>query len=123
MTNMLTISPIGVQEAVETLTGFEEQEIDRRFGDQVGNLLEFKPVTGMRAVAFVLVARDLKAQDVKAYNDKAYQHVMEMTMKQAADFWPDRDDDEDDGSDTAEERAELGLPVTPAGEGEGSDAE
>lgn len=108
----MTTSPIGLNEAVESLTGYEEQEIADRFGSQIEGLLEHRPTVGMRAVAYVLISRDLQAADVKDPKGKAYKQVMEMTMKQAAGFWPD-DDEGDDGSDDLG----LGLPATPAGEG------
>lgn len=108
---MINTSPIGLEEAVEGLTGYEEQDIELRFGGTVEGLLESRPTAAMRAVAYVLVARDLDGDEVKDAKTKAYKHVMSMTMKQALEFFPDT---------PAEPNPDQ--PETPAGEGEGSDA-
>lgn len=91
---MITSSSISIEEAVETLTGYEEQEIEKRFGAQFDDLLEVKPITGMRAVAAVMIARDLKAQGASDPQGQAYAHVMEMTLRQASEFWSVEDEPE-----------------------------
>lgn len=106
---MITKSPIGYEEATESLTGYEELDVERRFGYDPSTLLETKPIMGMRALAYVLVVRDLKAEDVKDPEGKAYKHVMGMSLKQASEFWPDVVEDP-----TPE------TPVTPAGEDDSS---
>ena len=52
---MITKSEIGLEEAVETLTGFEEQYVAERFGADIEQLLMERPREGLRAAAMVLV--------------------------------------------------------------------
>lgn len=106
---MIETSPMSVEEAVETLTGFEEQEIAKRFGAEVGELLDTSPTTGMRAIATVVIARDLTDHGAKDPKNEAYQHVMGMPLKQLADFFPD-----------APYEPLPDEPKTPAGEDGGS---
>lgn len=105
---MISKTDMSIEEVVETLTGFEEQDIEKGFGAQIGELLELKPTMGMRALAIVMVKRDLVKQDVKSPAIKAHTHVMDMSLKQVNEFFPD---------DEPEETPKLGQPVTPAGEG------
>jgi hypothetical protein len=106
---MITISPIGVDEATGTLTGYEENDVEARFGVDPMTLLETKPIMAMRALAYVMVVRDLVAQDVKDPKGKAFKHVMELSVTQIGDFFPDEADEP-----LPEE------PETTAGEGDSS---
>lgn len=111
MTNMPTASTLGVDELVETLTGYEEQEIEGRFGATPDLLLATKPVMALRALAMVEVGRALTAQDVKDPKNKAYKQAMTMTLKEVETFFPDEAPEVDPEQ-----------PVTATGEGDGSDA-
>ena len=86
---MIDKTSMDVSEVVETLTGYEERNIEQRFGAIIGDLLEERPTSGLRALVMVLVARDLVAQDVKNPQGKAFEHVMGMTLKQVDDFFPE----------------------------------
>lgn len=107
---MITKTEMSLDEALDTLTGYEERAIEERFEYPYEVLLVRKPTTAVRAVMYVLVARDLKAQDVKNPNDKAYIHVMESSVKTVTDFFPEVP--EDDGE----------QPVTEPGKDAESDA-
>lgn len=109
MSELLKESPIGVEETTESLTGYEENEIESRFGSDIGALADAKPVMGLRALAYVMTVRDLKAADVQSPEEKAFKHVMSMTMRGVQDFWPDELPDIDPDE-----------PVTAAGEGDDS---
>lgn len=102
---MIEKSDLSVEELVETLTGFEEQDIEQNFGAQVDDLLQLKPTMGLRALAIVAVKRALVTQDVKAPGSKAHKHVMEMTLKEVNAFFPGD-----------EPEVDPEQPVTPAGE-------
>ena len=108
---MIDKTDLTISELVETLTGFEEQDIEKAFGAQIEDLLEIKPTMGMRALAIVVVKRDLEKQDVKAPGSKAHKHVMDMTLRQVNDFFADDEPDE----------VNPEQPVTPAGEGVAAD--
>lgn len=113
---MISKTDQSVTEVVETLTGFEEQHIEKSFGGQIEDLLAMKPTMGLRALAIVMVKRDLVEQDVKNPDTKAFKHVMDMTLKQVNDFFPDDYEPEKSG-DTDGETAQLGESAVPAGEG------
>lgn len=100
---MITKTDITAAKVVETLTGFEEDLIAERFGGEVEDLLEDRPRAGMRALAVVVVARDLSDHPDAA--DVAYQHVMGMTLQQISEFFPEDKDDE--GKTDAAPAAEL----------------
>lgn len=101
-------SSIGVEEMTETLTGYEENDIERRFGSDVATLLE-KGIPGLRALTYIAFKRDLIAGDVKDPDTKAYKQVMEMPLKAVGEFWPDED-----------QEPVPDEPVTPMGEGDNS---
>lgn len=102
----INTSPIGLEEAVESFTGYEEQKIEKQFGGSIAELLEHNPTIGLRAAAFIVILRALRGQDVKSPEIKAFDQAMQMSMKQANDFFP-----EDEEEPIPDE------PVTPAGEG------
>lgn len=103
---MITKTEMSIDEALDTLTGHEEREIEERFGHPYEVLLVRKPTTAVRAVMFALVARDLKAQDIKSPNEKSYIRVMDATVKEVTDFFPEPSEDGDSE-----------MPVTEAGKG------
>ena len=88
---MIARTTLTVDEVTDSLTGFEEIAVEQKFGLDPNALLNEKPIRGMRALATVLVARDLRKNDVKDPDGKAYKHVMGMTLKQVGDFFPDAD--------------------------------
>ncbi|NYD43931.1 hypothetical protein [Nocardioides panaciterrulae] len=106
---MIEKSTMGTSEVLESLTGYDEQEIEARFGAMPDVLLTTKPSTGLRALAMVVVGRDLDAQEIKDAKGKAYRHVMGLTLAQVSDFFPDD-----------VEEVDPDEPETPAGEGDSS---
>lgn len=104
-----TGSEIGIEEITGTLTGYEENEIESRFGADVNTLVDLKPIMGIRSLAYIVSVRALRDADVKGPEEKAYKHVMSMTMRQVGDFFPDEEPDIDPDD-----------PVTAAGEGDDS---
>lgn len=84
---MITKTSLSLEEAVESLTGFEELRIRERFGGDIEELLVERSRDGMRAVAAALVTRDLGQQEDAA--DAAYQHVMGLSMTALNDFFAD----------------------------------
>lgn len=86
---MITSAEMSVDEALDTLTGYEEQAIEKRFGFPYEVLLVRKPTTALRAVMFALITRDLNSQDVKDPEGKSYRHVMERSVKDVTDFFPE----------------------------------
>ena len=91
---MITKTELSVDEALDTLTGHDEKAIEERFGFPYEVLLARKPTTALRAVMFAVIARDLKAQDVKNPLSKAYIHVMDQTVKQVTEFFPEPVEDD-----------------------------
>lgn len=71
-----------LDEAVELLTGYDEQVIADRFGDDVENLLGVRPRHAMRAVAVTVLCRE-KGLDL----DAAYDRVMALNMRELNDFY------------------------------------
>lgn len=108
---MIEKSTMDTGEVLESLTGYEELEIEQRFGAMPDVLLTTKSTTGLRALAAVVIARDLEAQDVKDPKAKAYRHVMGLTLAQVTDFFPDEEE---------EPALDGDEPVTPAGEDDSS---
>lgn len=88
-----TPTRLTVEEAIESLTGYEEVAVHERFGAYPDDLIGINALRGMRALAFVLTARELKRADAKNPDAKAYEQVMAMTLKQVSDFFPDVDDE------------------------------
>jgi len=74
-----------VDEVVESLTGYEEDEIEKRFGADINTLLIGKPTRGLRALIFVVKAR----QDPKT----AYKDAMNLALKELDPFFADDGDE------------------------------
>lgn len=87
--NIPTSTTLAFDEAIESLTGHDENDVEARFNVSVYDLMEQNATKAGRALAFILVARDLKAAEVVDPQGKAYQHVMGMTLKQIGEFFPD----------------------------------
>ena len=104
---MITKATDSVSGTRDSLTGYEEVEIEGRFGDDIQVLLETRPIKAGRALAFVVVVRDLRAADVKDPVKKAYEAAMGMTVTELNNFFPDEVDELD-----------ADQPVTPEGKGD-----
>lgn len=92
---------MNVAEMVETLTGFEEIAISKRFGSTIEQIGVTSGFTLNRALAFVLRKRD------GMNDDEAYEAVMSMPLKAVTDLFSGEDDDEIDPEE----------PETEAGKG------
>lgn len=108
---MITKSTMDSGELMESMTGYEEQTIEERFGAMPDVLIATKWTTGLRALAMIVIVRGLKADDVKDPQGKAYKRVMEMTFKEVTDFFPQEADE-----------PVPDEPVTPVGEDDSSAA-
>jgi hypothetical protein len=76
-----------LDEAVESLTGFDEIAIEKKFGHDITTLLTDHAIRAMRATAFVLKRRE-------GLNDAdAYKASMDMTIGQTQDFFADEPDE------------------------------
>lgn len=109
MTDAPTRSDLSISDLLDTLTGYDEQAIEERFGAMPDSLLTTKPMMGGRALVYVVVRRHLAAAGVKDPSGKAFKHAMGMKVSDVEAFFPDED-----------EELELGQPETPAGEGDDS---
>lgn len=90
-----TATKITANEMFESLTGFEEIAVERKFGATVEGLAEGKPLRLLRALSFVQFKRD-GLDDTKAYNA-----AMDMTLAQAQAHFTEDDRDLEAGEDNA----------------------
>lgn len=97
-------------EVLETLTGYEEIDVEKRFGANVSELLRTKQTMYRRAMIYIVTVRQLRDAEVKGYSDKAYAHAMSLTLRQQVDFFPEDTEVNDE------------QPVTDSGK-DGSDDE
>jgi hypothetical protein len=78
---------ITANEMLESLTGFDEQAIAAHFGAEALELAEKKPTMLARALAFVHMTRE--GADAKS----AKKQAMELTIRQANDYFLDSEDE------------------------------
>lgn len=104
---MITKATQSVSDTRDSLTGYDEVEVEKYFADDIQNLLEDRPIKAGRALAYIVILRGLREDDVKNPSGKAYARVMEMTVSELNEFFPD--DPDDPGEDFDDE------PVTPEG--------
>lgn len=81
---------LSISDTVATLTGFEEQAIEDRFGRTIADLLSQDAVKACRALLFVLARR---AGDK---DGDAYKAVMEFRLKDVDSRFQSEDEDQDD---------------------------
>jgi hypothetical protein len=86
-------------EVLGTLTGYDEIAIAKKFGDEVLDLMERKPLTGLRALVYIQKRRELTTPHTKqaAVDQAAYDAVMEMTVMEIQDLISDEDEDSTSG--------------------------
>ena len=86
---MITKAEQSVSDTRDSLTGYDEIEIEKRFGADIQDLLETLPIKGGRALALIVILRGLREDDVKDPAGKAYAAAMGMTVTQLNEFFPD----------------------------------
>lgn len=72
-------------EIVESLTGYEEDEIEKRFGADVNVLLATKPMRALRALIFTVLAR--------TGEKTAYKDAMSMPAKDVSPWFAEDEDE------------------------------
>lgn len=76
-----------LEEATESLTGFDEVAIEKLWGDDITTLLTTKVTRAMRAVVFVLKRRE-------GLNDKeAHAAAMALTLGEVGEYFADEPDE------------------------------
>lgn len=98
-----------LNEAVESLNGFDEIAIEKRFGGDITSLLTNHAIRAVRATVFVLRRRDgLK-------DDEAYKASMEMSIREAQDYFPDEPDEimpDEPVTEVGKDSSEPAAPLT-----------
>lgn len=89
---------MSADEVLGTLTGYDEIAIAKKFGAEVLDLMETRPLTGLRALVYIQKRRELTTEHTKqsSVDQAAYEHVMGLTVTQVQDLIADDEDDEDD---------------------------
>jgi hypothetical protein len=82
---------LSMEDITRSLTGYEENEIEERFGHPIGVLLQIALTKSGRALIFVVENRELGGKP-----DKAYHRAMSLTVGEVNDRFLDADEDEDD---------------------------
>lgn len=94
---------LSLEEVVESLTGYEEIEIEKQFGDDIEELLENKPRAGLRAAVFIIARR--RGAALPAAKDEA----MKLSMRALNDCFAD-ETIELDPDDPETEQGKDGTP-------------
>lgn len=92
-----TTTKATANEVFESLTGYEEIAVEKRFGAGVETLADGKPLRLLRALAFVQIKRE-GSDDAKAYDA-----AMNLTLAEAQNRFED-DRDLEAGEDNAPEK-------------------
>lgn len=93
---------------VDTLTGYEEQDIVKVFGKTLGGLLDDSLSTARRALIYVDARRN--GLDAKAAKERA----MSMTIKGVTDFFAKSDEDDEGDVIDGEPTSEAGKDDSPS---------
>lgn len=80
---------LSMEEAVESLTGFDEIAIEGAFGADVTTLLTEKPTKAARALLFVMKRRE------GMKDPEARKAVMEMRLGDVQSYFIDEDDEDE----------------------------
>lgn len=81
---------LSITEAVASLTGYEEQKIEDRFGANIATLLDTNGIKACRALLFVHTAR------TTTKDAEAYKQVMGMPISEVDAAFQTDDEDADD---------------------------
>lgn len=94
-----TPTRMSADEVLGSLTGFDEIAIAKKFGGEVLDLMETRPLTGLRALLYIQQRRELTTPHTKqsAVDQAAYDAVMGMTVMQVQDLIGDEGGDLDAG--------------------------
>lgn len=91
-----------MSEAVESLTGYDEQAIEKHYGGEISTLMGTKPTMGIRSLIFIQKTREgLNAVDAKKVS-------MELSMKDAMTFFAENEDEPMPEDPVTEEGKESG---------------
>lgn len=81
---------LSMNDLVKSLTGYEEDDVEERFGHPIGVLLDHRVVKAGRALIYVVEKR------AGAKPTDAYKTAMEMRLADVNSRFLDEDEDEDD---------------------------
>jgi hypothetical protein len=82
---------LSMLDITRSLNGYEENEIEERFGYPIGVLMNVSLTKAGRAFIFITESRKLGGKF-----DKAYHRAMSLTIRDVNDAFLDEDEDEDD---------------------------
>lgn len=82
---------LSMTDITRSLTGYDENEIEERFGHSIGVLLQVSLVKAGRALIYVVEKRELGGKA-----DKAFHRAMSLPLSEVNDRFLDDEEDEDD---------------------------
>lgn len=104
MTNEATASDskLTFTEVLDSLTGYDEQAIEQRFGGDINTLLRTNATKASRSLVYILLKRENEAADTQNPDGKAYKKVMGIPMAEITDYFGDDVDEIDENSPVTE---------------------
>jgi hypothetical protein len=95
-----TPTKMSADEVLGTLTGYDEIAIAKKFGAEVLDLMETRPLTGLRALVYIQKRRELTTPHTKqaAVDTAAYEAVMGMTVTEVQALIDDEDPESGEGN-------------------------
>jgi len=113
MTNEATAtdSKLTFTEVLDSLTGYDEQAIEQRFGADINTLLNTNATKAGRALVYVLFKRENDAADIQNPDGKAYKKVMGIPMAEITDHFGDDVPEVDENSPVSDQGKDDEQPA------------